>query len=154
MHLIILWLGIMYLEAFTGLCTLWGIKLMANGSRLKHQLHWLTQAPPICFCQQVRELIIWIFLSFAGDYAIFMNEFHTDLPIGVEMHRSKTGGYYYTNCSDPNVFSDLDLQIDDHLYKIPAPLFIKCLEDTCFNRIRMKPEKFWVLGIVFLQMHY
>ncbi len=98
--------------------------------------------------------IIHLNLSIADDYAIFMNEFHTDLPKGVEMHISKTGAYYYTNCSDPKIFSDLDLQIDDHLYKIPAPLFIRCLEDICLNRIKMKPEKFWVLGISFLQMHY
>ena len=86
------------------------------------------------------------------DYAIFLDKFHKDLPKGIEMHRSKTGTYYYTNCSDPSVFSDLDLQIDDHLYKIPASMYLECLKDLCYSRISEKKGNFWVLGIVFLQM--
>ena len=79
-----------------------------------------------------------------------MNEFHTDLPKGVEMHRSKTGAYYYTNCSDPTIFSDLDLQIDDHLYAIPAPFFLTSYEGICYNKFGVSADEFWVLGIVFL----
>ena len=83
-----------------------------------------------------------------------MNELHKVLPQGVDLFRSKTGTYYYTNCSDPTLFSDLDLQIDDHIYKIPAAFFLKCAEKVCINRIKMKSSNFWVLGIAFLQMHY
>jgi hypothetical protein len=43
------------------------------------------------------------------DYTAFMNELHKELPKGVGMYKSKTGYYYYTNCSDASVFSDLDL---------------------------------------------
>ena len=83
-----------------------------------------------------------------------MTEIHNNLPEGVDMYKSKTGTYYYTNCSDPSVFSDLEIQIDDHVYNIPAALFLKCAEKICMNRIKMKSSKFWVLGVVFLQMHY
>jgi hypothetical protein len=43
------------------------------------------------------------------DYNAFINELHKELPKGAGMYKSKTGYYYYTNCSDASAFSDLDL---------------------------------------------
>lgn len=83
-----------------------------------------------------------------------MDEFHKDLPKGIEMHTSKSGGYYYTNCTNPSVFSDLDLQLDDHLYAIPAVFFVTSYDGICYSKIGVTTDKFWVLGVVFLQAYY
>jgi hypothetical protein len=52
------------------------------------------------------------------------------------------------------VFSDIDLQIDDHVYAIPAVFFITSFEGICYNKIGVSADKFWVLGVVFLQGYY
>lgn len=70
------------------------------------------------------------------------------------MHRTKKGTYYYTNCTNPSAFNDLDLQIDDHVYAIPAVFFITSYEGICYNKIGLSADKFWVLGVVFLQAYY
>ena len=76
------------------------------------------------------------------------------MPLGIEMHRTKKGTYYYTNCTNPSAFNDLDLQIDDHVYAIPAVFFITSYEGICYNKIGLSADKFWVLGVVFLQAYY
>ena len=48
-------------------------------------------------------------MIFIDDYTAFMTELHNNLPEGVDMYKSKTGTYYYTNCSDPSIFSDFDI---------------------------------------------
>jgi hypothetical protein len=89
------------------------------------------------------------------DYNIFIADFHEKLDESLFLYRNSQGTFYM-NCFDPrNQFPDIRIQIDDHIYYIPPTSYvIQNNEGLCFVRIGPTKDKFWVLGVAFLQNYY
>jgi Eukaryotic aspartyl protease len=81
---------------------------------------------------------------------------HDNLDSDIEIHKTKQNDTWYLNCHKPvnDIFPPLVIQLNEHLYTLPASMYIIQDSGACYHRIGVSKDNFWTLGIAFLQGFY